>query len=119
MRRNVVELCTSHHVLTQRLRPTHFDAQRVVAFMQREHVRTHSRSGGQRQRIPVGPHAEPHARTGNEVSAVTVGSDAANPDAAIPVARSGHDLAAKPGDLGGMHLRIYPQGERRSPPYAP
>jgi hypothetical protein len=26
------------------------------------------------------------------VSAVTIGSDAANPDAAIPVARSGHDL---------------------------
>ena len=119
MRRNVVELCTSHHVLTQRLRPTHFDAQRVVAFMQREHVRTHSRSGGQRQRIPVGPHAEPHARTGNEVSAVTVGSDAANPDAAISVTRPGHDLGAKPGDLGGMHCRIHPQGERRGPPHAP
>jgi hypothetical protein len=40
--------------------------ERVVAFMQREHVRTHSRSGGQRQRIPVGPHAESHARTGDE-----------------------------------------------------
>ena len=40
---------------------------------------------------------------------VTIGSDAANPDAAIPVARPGHDLAAKPGDLGGMHLRINPQ----------
>ena len=63
---HVVELSTSHHVLTQRLRPTHLDAHRVVAFMQREHVRTHSRSGGQRQRIPVGPHAESHARTGNE-----------------------------------------------------
>jgi hypothetical protein len=36
------------------------------------------------------------------VSAVTIGSDAANPDAAIPVARSSHDLAAKTGDLGGM-----------------
>jgi hypothetical protein len=50
---------------------------------------------------------------------VTVGSDAANPDAAIPVARSGHDLAAKPSDLGGMHLRINPQGDRRRLPYAP
>jgi hypothetical protein len=47
--------------------------------------------------------------------AVTIGSDAANPDAAIPVARPGHDLAAKPGDLGGMHLRIHPQGNRRRP----
>jgi hypothetical protein len=53
------------------------------------------------------------------VSAVTIGSGAANPDAAIPVARSGHDLAAKPGDLGGMHLRINPQGERRRSPHAP
>ena len=53
------------------------------------------------------------------VLAVTVGSDAANPDAAIRVARSGHDLAAKPGYLGGMHLRIHPQGDRRRPPYAP
>ena len=41
------------------------------------------------------------------------------PDAAIPVARSGHDLAAKPGDLGGMHLGINPQGDRRRPPHAP
>ena len=49
------------------------------------------------------------------MKAVTVGSDAANPDAAIPVARSGHVLAAKPGDLGGMHCRINPQGERRRP----
>ena len=63
---HVVALPTSHHVLTQRPRPTHFDAHRVVAFMQREHVRTQSRSGGQRQRIPVGPHAQSHARTGNE-----------------------------------------------------
>jgi hypothetical protein len=47
------------------------------------------------------------------VSAVTISSDAANPNAAIPVARSGHDLAAKPGDFGGMHLRINPQSERR------
>ena len=52
------------------------------------------------------------------LSAVTIGSDAANPDAAIPVARSGHDLAAKPGDLGGMHLGINPQGDRRRPPHA-
>ena len=51
--------------------------------------------------------------------AVTIGSDAANPDAAIPVARPGHDLAAKPDDLGGMHLRINPQGGRRRPPHAP
>ena len=36
-----------------------------------------------------------------------------HPDAAIPVARSGHDLAAKPSDLGGMRLRINPQGNRR------
>ena len=36
------------------------------------------------------------------LSAVTIGSDAANPDAAIPVERSSHDLAAKKGDLGGM-----------------
>jgi len=38
------------------------------------------------------------------LSAVTIGSDAANPDAAIPVARSSHDPAAKKGDpgLGGM-----------------
>jgi hypothetical protein len=48
---HVVALRTSHHVLTQRPRPTHFDAHRVGAFMQREHVRTQSRSGGQRQRI--------------------------------------------------------------------
>jgi hypothetical protein len=53
------------------------------------------------------------------VSAITVGSDAANPDAAISLARPGHDLRAKPGDLGGMHLRIYPQGDRRCPPYTP
>jgi hypothetical protein len=52
------------------------------------------------------------------IKAVTVGSDAANPDAAIPVARPGHDLAAKPGDLGGMHLRINPKGDRRRLPYA-
>jgi hypothetical protein len=58
---HVVELCTSHHVLTQRLRPTHLHAHRVVVFMQREHVYTQSRSGGQRQGIPVGPHAESHA----------------------------------------------------------
>ena len=100
-------------MLTQRPRPTHLDAHRVIAFMQCEHVRTQSRSGGQRQRIPVGPHAESHARTGNEISAVTIGSDAANPDAAIPVARSSHDLGAKPGDLGGMHLPINPQADRR------
>jgi hypothetical protein len=116
---HVVELRTSHHVLTQRPRPTHLDAHRIVAFMQREHVRTQSRSGGQRQRIPVGPHAESHARTGNEIAPVTVGSDAAHPDAAISVARSGHDLAAKPGDPGGMHLGINPQGNRRRPPHAP
>jgi len=48
-----------------------------------KHVRTQSRSGGQRQRIPVGPHAESHAPTGNEISAVTIGSDAADPDAAV------------------------------------
>ena len=71
---HVVELRTSHHVLTQGLRPTHLDTHRVVAAMQREHVRTHSRSGGRRQRIPVGPHAESHARPGDEVAAVTVGS---------------------------------------------
>jgi hypothetical protein len=70
--------------------------ERVIAFMQREHVRTHSRSGRQRQRIPVGPHAEPHARTGNEVSAITVGSDAANPDAAISLARPGPTAGARP-----------------------
>jgi hypothetical protein len=64
---HVVELRTSHHVLTQRPRPTHFDAHWVIAFMQREHVRAQSRSGRQRQRIPVGPHAESHARTGNEI----------------------------------------------------
>ena len=67
--------------------PTHLDAHRVVAFMQREHVCTDSRSGGQRQRIPVGPQAQSHAPTGNEISAVTIGSDAADPDVAIPVAR--------------------------------
>ena len=55
----------------------------------------------------------------NTVSAVTVGSDAANPDAAISVARCGHDLAAKPCDLGGMHVRINPQGGRRRPLHAP
>jgi hypothetical protein len=49
------------------------------------------------------------------VKAVTIGSDAPNPDAAIPVARSGHDLAATPGGFGGMHLRINPQGNRRRP----
>ena len=53
---------------TQRPRTTHLDAHRVVAFMQGEHVRTHSRSGGQRQRIPVGPHAPSHASTRNEES---------------------------------------------------
>ena len=61
----------------------------------------------------------PPPRWTRSVSAVTVGSDAANPDAAIPVARPGHDLAAKPGDLGGMHLWISPQGERRRAPHAP
>lgn len=75
---HVAELRTRHHVLTQRPRPTHFDAHRVVAFMQREHVRTQSRSGGQRRRIPVGLHAESHAPTGNEISAVTFGSNAAD-----------------------------------------
>ena len=30
-----------------------------------------------------------------------------------------HDLAAKPGGLGGMHLGIHPQGERRGPPTRP
>ena len=98
--------------------PTHLDAHRVVAFMQREHVCTDSRSGGQRQRIPVGPHAQSHAPTGNEISAVTIGSDPADPDVAVLVARSSHDLAAKPGDLGGMHCRINPQGDRRARPTA-
>jgi hypothetical protein len=67
----------------------------------------------------LGRTQNPHARTGDEEEAVTIGSDAANPDAAIPVARPGHDLGAKPGDLGGMHCRINPQGERRGPPHAP
>jgi hypothetical protein len=49
------------------------------------------------------------------VSAVTAGFDAANPDAAIPVARSGHDLAAEPGDLGGMHLSDQPTGRPPGP----
>ena len=89
--------------------------ERVVAFMQREHVRTHSRSGGQRQRIPVGPHAESHARTGNEISAITVGSDAANPDAAISLARPGHDLAAKPGDPRRRALSDPPTGQPPTP----
>ena len=40
-------------------------------------------------------------------------------DGAPVGARPGHDLAAKPGDLGGMHLRINPQGNRRRPPHAP
>jgi hypothetical protein len=44
MRRMFVELRTSHHVLIQRLGPTHFDAHRFVAFMQREHVCTQGRS---------------------------------------------------------------------------
>jgi len=34
---------------------------------------------------------------------------------AVVGARPGHDLAAKPGDLGGMHLGINPQGERLAP----
>ena len=53
------------------------------------------------------------------MKAVTVGSDAANPDAAIPVARSGHDLAAKPGDLGGMHFGSTHRASAGALPYAP
>ena len=58
----------------------------------------------------------PPPRWTRSVEAVTVGSDAANPDAAIPVARSGHDLAAKPGDR-----RHAPSDQRtgRAPARAP
>jgi hypothetical protein len=34
------------------------------------------------------------------------------PSSAISVARSDHDLPAKPRDLGRMRLRINPQGNR-------
>lgn len=40
-------------------------------------------------------------------------------DESVPTPRSGHDLAAKPGDLGDMHLRINPPGERRGRPTRP
>ena len=52
-------------------------------------------------------------RCGGSRVAITIGSDAGYPDSAVSVARSGHDLAAKPSDLGGMRLRINPQGNRR------
>jgi hypothetical protein len=84
--------------------------------MQREHVGSQSRSGGQRERIPVGRTQNPMPA---RVMTVTVGSDAADPDAAVRVARSSHDLAAKPDSFGGMHLRINPQGNRRGPPHSP
>ena len=85
---------------------------------------TRTRPHPQQIRWPTPTHtgwaaAQSHARTGDEESAVPVGSDAANPDAALPVTRPGHDLATKPGDLGGMHCRINPPGDPHRPPYAP
>jgi hypothetical protein len=86
--------------------------------MQGEYVRTQGRSSGQRQRISVGSHAESHPVPGNEIAAVTIGSDTANLDAAVSVARSGNDLTSKPNDLGRMHLRIHPQGNGWRLPHA-
>jgi hypothetical protein len=119
---NISALRAADHVQQTRLAgPAHPHAHRVVTAVQRAHrwfQRDTVLRGG--QRIPVGAHHDAFTATAPySKSAVTVCSDAANPDAAISVTRPGHDLGAKPGDLGGMHLRIHPQGDRRRPPYAP
>jgi hypothetical protein len=78
---HVVPLGARHDVLARKSWVGPLHAQWDIALMQSQHRRAERLPRGSRQGVAVRPHAYPPTLP---VSAITIGSDATNPDAAIP-----------------------------------